>query len=117
MGKYTDIKCNYIQQKIKETSWKNRRYINMLLLTQKYIKVGRIGLGSAHILHDFKSKHSEDYEAIWQELEPKEYARIKKAELESEKREIEISKVREKEAEALELAEKEDWALAGGKTE
>jgi len=115
MGPYTNIKSNYIKQKIKETSWENRKYIRMLKLIEKYITVGVVGAGSGYMIHDFKNKHPEDYEAIWKELKPEEYERIKQAEKESKEKERKLEIERQEELKQLEKEEREDWIAAGGK--
>ena len=113
--KYTKIKSNFVKQKLKETAFENRHYIDDLMFLEKSITEGVMGMGSNIKYFTSKSKYKEEYLAILKELKPELYkfekARIKKDEKEQkmlEEEELEEEKEQER-------RERIAWQKMGGK--
>lgn len=104
LTRFTSVQNPYIRKKIKETSWSNRKYINDLIGLDRWIRIGRRGLGvHGNMAFDLKIKKY-----------PDEYLELLKAYPEKYNRHIEfvygdkISKPNQ--IETL----YQDWQQAGG---
>ena len=115
MGKYTNIKSKFIKEKIKKVNWKNkneREKIDDLIFIENIIleKERMSWMGSFRWNGLKKTK---EFKAIYEELNPKEFAKMNKEEdkeIAREKRE----KVRWKKEERLEEErDRKDWIKAG----
>ncbi len=118
MGNYTKVKSKFIREKIKKVNWKrDRDYIDTLIFIEDIItgKQKMSWMGSFR-WNGAKKSYPKEYKAIYEELQPKEFARIHKQEVKEiarEKRE----EVRWKKEERLEEEkDRKDWIKAGGKS-
>ncbi|MCK4730414.1 MAG: hypothetical protein KAT28_03790 [Candidatus Aenigmarchaeota archaeon] len=108
-------KSEFIKKKIKETLWKDRKYIEDLIRIERYALGEYFGWVTGYIVADLKENYPKEWEIIHQELNPKGYKKMleqAKKERENEKREgIKIRK-EETEEEKRDLRE---WKKLGGK--
>jgi hypothetical protein len=113
-----EVKSQYIKRKIKGQSFRNARYrkfIQSLIFIERCILLGVESHTSAMTLHSLKDRYRGDYEAILQELKPREYRgyhRERKAEVMAARAERSAQKREEKAAfESI----KKWWLSMGGK--
>jgi hypothetical protein len=106
-----DINSPYLLQKIKETSWKNRDYINDLIRLERMIQKGPQGFAGGQIYFLLREKYPVEFLELLKEaaLSDQQKSEIEKASYEekmaaAEKQEAE----KEKEAYA-------NWIALGGK--
>ncbi|MBU0591685.1 MAG: hypothetical protein ABIJ10_01915 [Candidatus Micrarchaeota archaeon] len=109
-------KSNFVKNKIKKTKWENRDYIEILLILEDCILGKRPqGFADAHKIHNIKSEYEKEYLAIFEELDPKGYAKHLKANKKEDRKQKEADrKFKQEEMTDLEKA-KESWKKAGGK--
>ena len=112
------ITSAYIVQKIKDTEWKDRQYVNVLLQLERFIKHGANGIAGNQVYFNIRNSYRTEYLALLQETSPERY----EAEIESEKEEKELAaqkKIIAKQKEAIEKAEEKEaykkWIDLGGK--
>jgi len=111
MVKYNGVKSNYIREKIKQTKFKDRGYIDNLIFLEDYILGKRkMTWSSSFIFNNLKN----EYYKILKDLNPQRY----KKEINQKKKEEADDKREEEMFRKEELAEKkkdrEDWVKAGG---
>jgi len=113
--KYTEIKSEYIRDKLKQTSYKDNEYIDSLMKIEGLTQGRTYGMTTGHMWLNLPEMYPEDWKAIWLELDPKRYHEIiefKKKEKEKE----EFDRLQFNEQERKEVIEnKKDWIKAGGK--
>lgn len=115
MGNYANIKSKFIKEKIKNLSWKNRKYIDELIDMEKFLGGAKFGLSTPYKIRMWETEFKKEWKAIQQELCPGRYEANKKAEKsEKEQAQKEIEKLLEEE-EMERIADKRDWVNAGGK--
>ena len=112
---YTNIKSNFVKAELKKTKWGNREYVENLMKIEGLAQRKTYGMVTGYMLNGFPNKYPKQWEAIWLELNPKQYKKnleYKNKETEREKKEEERFKKEEK----LELKrDKEAWKKMGGK--
>jgi len=108
---------DYIKNKIKGKSWKDKKYVNYIKELRRiefHIKYGVHGMASGIQFSTLKSKHEKEYLAILKEINPKEYKwEMGTKKVERKKELEETKKEREKEKEE-EKREKKRWIELGG---
>ena len=105
---YTNIKSDFVKAELKKTKWGNREYVENLMKIEGLAQGKTYGMVTGYMLNGFPNKYPKQWEAIWLELNPKQY----KKNLEYKNKETE----REKKEEKLELKrDKEAWKKMGGK--
>ena len=111
---YTNIKSNFVKAELKKTKWGNREYVENLMKIEGLAQGKTYGMVTGYMLNGFPNKYPKQWEAIWLELNPKQYKKnleYKKKEAEREKKEDEKFRKEEK----LELKrDKEAWKKMGG---
>jgi hypothetical protein len=113
-----NINSPYLLQKIKETSWKNRDYINDLIRLECMIQKGPQGFAGGQIYFLLRKKYPVEFLELLKEASPERY---EAALADQQKSEIEKASYKEKitAAEKLEAErEKEayaNWIALGGK--
>jgi hypothetical protein len=113
-----NINSPYLLQKIKETSWKNRDYINDLIRLERMIQKGPQGFAGGQIYFLLREKYPVEFLELLKEASPKRY---KAALADQQKSEIEKASYKEKMIAAeKQEAEKEkkayaNWIALGGK--
>lgn len=110
---YTKIKSEFIKNKLKGLTLneKNREYIDNLIKLERVICGENYGMATTYIRYMGNNRYPVEYEAIYKELRPEVFRRIKEYE-QKEKEKQKIEKQREK------LEEKQarnSWLKAGGK--
>jgi len=115
MVKYTEAKSNFVKEKIKNSSWKDRDYIEDLMFIEKSITEGIGGWAGNMKLHGLKSRYKKEYHKIFEELDPKGYKKYLKEKTKEEEQEKKEMKEFEKQEKEEEEEEKEDWVKAGGR--
>lgn len=63
----------FLIQKIKECSWKNRRYIHDLLLLRRILQKQRWSFAEGQLCFLLRNKYAEEYGCMLQELKPDQY--------------------------------------------
>lgn len=111
---YTDIKSEYIKDKLKKTRWKDSDYINKLMFIEDCILHGPGGMGSSICFHNYKSKYSKEYWTILKELKPAEYKKEKPKEERKRKKDMEEMKRFHLEEKEQHRKAREAWKKAGG---
>lgn len=113
MTKYIEVKSNFIKEKIKQSKFKNRDYIDDLIFLEDYItgKIKGLGFGGAMKLHAVKSHYEKEYIELLKELAPEKLDKFLKEKEKSEKEGKEAEEYLKEE----EKQEREDWIKAGGK--
>ena len=113
---YENIKSEFIRNKIKETSWEAREYIDDLIKIEDFIlRGGPHNWSGAMYYHQLKTNYRREWEIIYEELNPKKYAELIKHEEEEKERERgEDEKRMQEEEKELERKRKE-WMEMGGK--
>ena len=87
MTDFTKIKTKFVKNKLKNTSWSKREYIKQLMFLESWISEEIRGLGAAYKAHVLKEKYAKEYKAIFLELAPEDYKRLKKKETKKKKKE------------------------------
>ena len=108
-------KSEFVKKKIKETSWKDRKYIEDLIRIERYALGEYGGWTTGYMIVQLKEKYPKEWKIIHQELNPKGYKKTLKEEKEErlkEKREEEKFEKEEAEEEKRDLKE---WKKLGGK--
>ena len=114
MGKYTDIKSNFIKEKLKRSYWrKDKDYIDNLIFIEKSFTREIYGLGGNIRLHCLIDEYKKEFNEIFKELNPKGFREYLKRE-KKEKERKENKKWLKEETEQKER-DKLDWIKAGGK--
>ena len=114
---YDNIKSKFIKNKFKGLKWneKNKEYIDNLVFIERYV-LGKVkGWTTGYSIIRIKEKYQKDFEAIYKELKPKQFKRMKEQE--------KIIKRKEKKAmEEASQKRRDDawkdidvWAKMGGK--
>ena len=113
MGKYTEVKSNYIKKEIKKADWRrDLGYINDLIDIEQHILGKKSGLGIGYMIKALEEKYPKEYKEIYKELKPKVWERIQREnKKEAKKEKIEEEKNLEFEK-SLAQKEKEDWVKA-----
>ncbi|MCK4429614.1 MAG: hypothetical protein KAU95_04510 [Candidatus Aenigmarchaeota archaeon] len=108
-------KSKFVKKKIKETSWKDREYIEDLLFLEKAVIGGVDSWMGNWRLAGVKSEYRKEYNAIFEELDPegfKKYAKKKRREKVKDEKE---EKKFEKEEAEEEKRDLKMWKKMGGK--
>ena len=112
------ITSTYIIQKIKDTEWKDRQYVNVLLQLERFIKHGANGIAGNQVYFNIRNSYRTEYLALLKEASPERYDE----EIRSEKEQKELAaqkKIIAKQKEAIEEAEEKEaykkWIDLGGK--
>ncbi len=110
MGKYTEIKSNFVKEKLKKADWKkDKMYIDDLIDIEQHILGKKRGIGMGYARIYFEDEYPKEFEEIYKELKPKIWERIQKEnKKEAKKEKIEQEKERECKK-SLAQKEKEDW--------
>ena len=114
---YKQVKSQFIKDKIKGLKWneENKEYIENLMLLEKGITENIRQWAFGMHFHQLKSKYNKEYEAIYKELKPKEFEKIKKREVKERKKEEEKDKKSEEEERREEERTRKEWLEMGGK--
>jgi len=113
MGKYADIKSNFVKEKLRKADWKkDKKYIDDLIFLEKTFTEGVHSLGENLKLHYFMSTYEKEYNRILKELNPEWYNRSMKEKKKEEERDRKWMKKFVKEEEEEKRREKEDWDKA-----
>ena len=115
MRKYTEAKSNFVKEKIKNSSFENGDYVDDLLKIEHYVLGGDFGLPTGYIVKELERNYSNEFKLIWQELEPKEYAKLKSREKEEKKKEKKEEEADRRESLREDAEMKRDWLKAGGR--
>ena len=113
-----NINSPYLLQKIKETSWKNRDYINDLIRLERMIQKGPQGFAGGQIYFLLREKYPVEFLELLKEASPQRY---EAALADQQKSVIDKASYEEKMAAAeKQEAEKEkkvyaNWIALGGK--
>lgn len=109
---YTTIKTDYVKQRLKETSWSERQYIEDLMQIENFVDGEAGGMDALYMGNSLKTHYPEEWRAIWMELKPELY----KALLEAEKKDTQSSLQRRKgKGTEADTKSKESWKKMGGK--
>ena len=117
MTKYTSTVSPFIIQKIKTTSWSNRTYINDLLKIRNWIINEPKGFISGQHLWHFRNKYPKEYLALLEEINPEKYKVElihKEDELLQKWNRLKEQKAYNKQEEANEMEEYQEWMAIGG---
>ena len=113
-----NIHSPYLLQKIKETSWKNRNYINDLISLERMIQRGPQGFAGGQIYFLLREKYPVELLELLKEVSPQRYeaelAQQQKAVIDKASYEEKMATAEKQEAER----EKEayaNWIALGGK--
>ena len=105
-------------QKIKETIWKNRDYINDLIRLERMIKKGPQGFAGGQIYFLLREKYPVEFLELLKEASPQRYeaelADQQKSEIEKASYEEKMAAVEKQEAEREKQAYA-NWIALGGK--
>ncbi|NQV91886.1 hypothetical protein HQ489_05420 [Candidatus Woesearchaeota archaeon] len=111
---YKHIKSEFVKSIIKKTKWKDSLYIDDLMSIEQLALGERFGNMTSYMYWGWPRKYKKEWEAIWMELNPKQYKEsqeYKKAEKERERKEREHLKREER----LELEKAQvSWKKMGG---
>ncbi len=111
MGKYTNVDSSFLKHLIGKTSWKNRDYIDELIMLNEYIINHPTQWASSVHYRMLKEKYQNEYLELLKENSiekyEKELRRIEEEKEEDERRE-------QKHQNKIQRL-KEDWIQAGGK--
>ncbi|MBS3093965.1 hypothetical protein J4456_05290 [Candidatus Pacearchaeota archaeon] len=116
MGKYTNIKSNFLKEKIKNINWKNkdeREKIDGLIFVENII-LGKERLSWASSFKWNALKNTKELKTIYRELKPEEFAQIKKDEVKEAAEEKRKESKLEEEERLEEERDRKDWVKAGG---
>ncbi len=113
MGKYTDIKSNFVREKFMNADWdKDRKFIDELIFLERTITRGVNSLRENLELTFLLINHQSEYNEILRELDPqrfRKYIKQKNREDDIKRREEERQK---REEEAEERMERDNWIRA-----
>ena len=109
MTDFTKIKTKFVKNKLKNTSWSKREYIKQLMFLESWISEEIRGLGAAYKAHVLKEKYAKEYKAIFLELAPEEYKRLKEKEKRNKEKEERENKELNKELKKEFEIEKKSW--------
>ena len=113
-----NIHSPYLLQKIKETSWKNRDYINDLIRLESTIQKGPQGFAGGQIYFLMRQKYSVEFLELLKEASPQRYeealAQHQKALIDEASAEEKMVAAKKQEAEKEKEAY-ENWIALGGK--
>jgi len=113
--KYSDTRSDFVRKKIKETVFDKRDYIDDLLFLEKSITVGISGWAGNMKLSGLKKQYSEEYAAIYQELDLDGWKEFLETE-NQRKLEAKVRRAEEKKRERKRLEQiKQEWLDAGGR--
>jgi hypothetical protein len=70
---YLNIKSNYIKKKLTQSSWKNHKYIDDLVMLENFIMKGVKNFASGMAFSSLHVKYRRDYLAILKELKPDQH--------------------------------------------
>ncbi len=101
---YKNIKSEYIKNKIKETSWEKRDYIDDLIKIERRALGEFSGSGTGYIVKQLESDYPKEWEIIWKEINPERYAKM----VEEEKEWQDEKRRREEEEELKRRKEEEE---------
>ncbi len=116
MGRYTNIKSKLIREKIKKANWKNedeRQKIDDLIFIEDII-LGKERMGWMGSFKWNALEKTKEFKEIYQELKPKEFAKIKKQEAKETAKEKREEAKWKGEGKLEEERDKKDWIRAGG---
>jgi hypothetical protein len=110
--KYTNIKSKFIKDKIENSKWEDKNYVDSLIFLENYI-LGKINLsgGGSRIYYTYQ----EEYKKILKELKPEEFAKLHKEEIKKVVQEKQEEAEHKKRKQEEEQRDKKDWIKAGGK--
>jgi len=112
MNKYSNIKSNYIKEKMKNAKFEDKEFIEDLMFLEKGITQPIAGMAGNLKFFGLKSRYSQEYLELLKELAPNE---VNKYEKEQQREEERIRKSKEQYRMEKEK-EKRDWLKAGGKS-
>ena len=112
---YEEVKSEFIKNKIKETRWEDRGYIDDLLKIEQHALGKLWGLWSGYIAKELESNYPKEWEIIYKEVNPKGWeARMKREREYEEKKRIEDEERERRKNEEYERNRRE-WIEMGGK--
>ena len=113
---YKNIKSEFIKNKIKETPWEAREYIDDLIKIEDFIlRGGPHSMAGGYLYHHIKNKYHQEWEIIYKELNPKEYAELIKREKEEKERARKEDEKRMQEEEKELERKRKEWIEMGGR--
>ena len=112
MNKYSNIKSNYIKEKIKNAKFEDKEYIEDLIFLEKGITQPIAGMAGNLKFFGLKSKYHQEYSELLKELAPEEEDKYQKDHKKEEERTRKLKEEFKREQEQ----EKRDWIKAGGKS-
>jgi len=112
MNKYTNVKSNYIKEKIKNAKFEDKDYIEDLMFLEKGITRPLAGMAGNLKFFGLKSRYSEEYLELLKELAPDKVDKYQKDQKKEEDRTRKLKEEFKREQEK----EKSDWIKAGGKS-
>ena len=113
---YKNIKSEFIKNKIKETSWKDREYIDDLIQIENFIlRGGPNSMAGGYLYHNLKISYRREWEIIYKELNPKRYTELIQREDEEKERERKEDEERMREEEKELERKRKEWIEKGGK--
>ncbi len=117
MGKYTKIKSNFIKEKLKQTRWQNRFYIDNLIFLEKAIlrKFKGYGCYGNIKLYKIKNEFKNEFETIFKELDLKEWEKYNKKEKVIKEKLKNMEEGKRKQQITITKRKKDNWVKAGGK--
>ena len=69
MGKYTEIKSNFVKEKLRKADWKrDKRYIDDLIDIERYVLGKTFGLATGYKIKILEEKYPKEYKNIYKEL-------------------------------------------------
>jgi len=117
LGRYVEIKSNFIKNLIKGRSFSDREfrvYIDRLIMLEKIILEGVKGYAEAALYNDMQRYYRREWEAIYRELKSEEFSRLMEKEkrlkaLRESKDRVLLERVKKEEEEL-----KKEWIELGG---
>ena len=108
---YTNIKSQYIKNKVKGLPWSRHNYIDALIAIERFIlKPPHTLMGNLY-LSSLKLKYSQEFSKILSELKPKDHQKYLNQLKEESKERVKQRKLVQAEENKLKV----EWQKAGGK--
>lgn len=113
---YEKIRSEYLRKKIRGLKWtqQNREYIHDLLRIEQSVLGHNFGWMTGYLVLSLKEKYPKEFEAIYKELSPKDYAKEKMEEQRGRQKELKLEKKQKLKDKNEEEREKKLWVKMGG---
>ena len=113
MGKYTNIKSNFVKKKFMNADWeKDKGSIDELIFLERTIIVGIKSLRENVELTFLLINYQKEYNEIFKELDPKGFKKYIYQKNKEDKEEREEKEWQKREEEAEERMERDNWVRA-----